>query len=233
MELFVEGKDLVDLDFFSVSDPICTLSTKESNLPYATWKDAGETEVIDNNLNPKWIKHFCVWFIFIRDIELWFKVWNYNQSGDNDLIGEVKLSLSQLMLAKGQSQTLTLTLSELKKGGKQIKNRDNRGSLTIRADKIKKTEDIIKFQISANLQSKKFLCFGSDAPYLQIERARQNEDRQDMVKVFRTPTAHDEIKPWWEPTTLFMTEFCNNNKQLPIRISVKNYVNAGTHKVYG
>lgn len=54
-----------------------------------------------------------------------------------------------------------------------------------------------------------------------------------MVKVFRTPTAHDEIKPWWEPTTLFMTEFCNNNKQLPIRISVKNYVNAGTHKVYG
>lgn len=112
MELFVEGKDLVDLDFFSVSDPICQLRTKESNLPHATWKLNGETEVIDNNLNPKWIKHFCVWFIFIRDIDLWFQVYNYNELGNNDLIGEVEISLSQLMLAKGQSLTMTLTLPE-------------------------------------------------------------------------------------------------------------------------
>lgn len=78
VELFVEGSDLVDLDFFSVSDPICTLRTRESNLKHATWQYNGETEVIDNNLNPKWIKHFKVWFIFIRDIELHFQVWNYN-----------------------------------------------------------------------------------------------------------------------------------------------------------
>lgn len=44
-----------------------------------------------------------------------------------------------------------------------------------------------------------------------------------MVKVFKTATAHDELNPWWEPQTLLMTEFCNNNKQLPIRISVFNY----------
>ena len=66
-----------------------------------------------------------------------------------------------------------------------------------------------------------------------IERARQNDDRQDMVQVFKTSTAHDDLNPWWEPQTLFMTEFCNNNKQLPIRITVKNYSNAGAHKVYG
>ena len=30
-----------------------------------------------------------------------------------------------------------------------------------------------------------------------------------------------------------MTEFCNNNKQLPLRISVKNYENNGPHKLYG
>ena len=101
VELFVEGTDLVDLDFFSVSDPICTLKTRESNLPHATWQINGETEVIDNNLNPKWIKHFCVWFIFIRDVDLWFQVWNYNNAESKDLIGEVELSLSQLMLATG------------------------------------------------------------------------------------------------------------------------------------
>ena len=93
--------------------------------------------------------------------------------------------------------TLTLQLND-KNDGRKIKNRENRGKLTVRADKIRKTQDLIKFQISAVLKSKKFLCIGSDAPYLLIERARQNDDG-DMVKVWKTLTAHDECRPWWEP----------------------------------
>ena len=68
----MEGRDLVDLDFFSVSDPVCTLKTRESNMRHDTWKDNGKTEVIDNNLNPKWITHFNVHFIFVRDVDCWF-----------------------------------------------------------------------------------------------------------------------------------------------------------------
>lgn len=74
---------------------------------------------------------------------------------------------------------VTLTLPE-KGTDKKIKNRENRGTLIVRADKIRKTQDLIKFQISAMLNSMKFLCFGNDAPYLMIERARQN-DTKDMV----------------------------------------------------
>ena len=55
VQLFVEGKDLVDLDFFTVSDPMCSLKTRQSNLELDPWVLTGETEVIDNNLNPKWI----------------------------------------------------------------------------------------------------------------------------------------------------------------------------------
>ena len=40
----MEGSDLVDLDFFSVSDPMCTLRTRESNLKHATWAYNSETE---------------------------------------------------------------------------------------------------------------------------------------------------------------------------------------------
>ena len=72
IQLFVEGKDLVDLDFFSVSDPICVLRTKEALIEHATWQWNGETEVIDNNLNPKWIKHFNVWYNFVKDLDLHF-----------------------------------------------------------------------------------------------------------------------------------------------------------------
>ena len=72
IQLFVEGKDLVDLDFFSVSDPICSLKTKEALVEHATWQWNGDTEVIDNNLNPKWIKHFNVWYNFVKDVDLHF-----------------------------------------------------------------------------------------------------------------------------------------------------------------
>ena len=127
------------------------------------WQGNGSTEVIDNNLNPKWTKHFKVWFIFVKDIDLHFQVWNYNgpDPEENQLIGEVKFHMSELMKAKNQSLQVTLTLPPSEKG-KKIRSRENRGMLTVRADKIKKTEDIIKFQISANLKPKKFLCFGVD-----------------------------------------------------------------------
>ena len=98
----MEGHDLVDLDYFSVSDPICSLRIRESNLKHATWRFNGETEVIENNLNPKWIRNFRVWFIFIQDMDLHFQVFNYNNNESRDLIGEVEISLSQIMLASGQ-----------------------------------------------------------------------------------------------------------------------------------
>ena len=49
------------------------------------------------------------------------------------------------MLAKDQQMKLMLSLPEKDENGKRNKKRFNRGFLTIRADKIKKTDDIIKF----------------------------------------------------------------------------------------
>jgi Ca2+-dependent lipid-binding protein len=54
----------------------------------------GETEVIDNNLNPVWTKHFDVIYKFNRDSELLFQVWNYNNESSRDLIGETMILLT-------------------------------------------------------------------------------------------------------------------------------------------
>ena len=68
-------------------------------MKWATWEMNGETEVIYNNLNPKWINHFSVWFVFVRPIELGFRVYNYNSPDDKDLIGEAEVNLTELMMA--------------------------------------------------------------------------------------------------------------------------------------
>ena len=56
IELFVSAKNLTDLDTFTLSDPVCTLKVKNSKL--GGYISYGETEVVDNNLNPKWVDHF-------------------------------------------------------------------------------------------------------------------------------------------------------------------------------
>lgn len=55
----------------------------------------------------------------------------------------------------------------------------------------------------------------------------------DLVRVFKTSSKFDDSKPWWDAHSMSMTEFCNNNKLLPIRLSVYNYVNSGNHPLYG
>ena len=98
----MEGSDLVDLDFFTVSDPMCSLKTKESNKEHEPWKLNDETEVIDNNLNPRWVKHFTVGYMFQKDMDLWFQVWNVSDDNDSnkELIGEVRINLSKIMQSR-------------------------------------------------------------------------------------------------------------------------------------
>ena len=189
VQLFVEGKNLVDLDFFTVSDPICSLKIRDSNVHDAEYKLSGETEVIDNNLNPLWIEHFTVLYSFKRDTELYFEVSNYNNATDRELIGEVVFNLSELMTAGGL--TVTKTLRHPEKGDK------SRGLLKVRGDKIKNTEDRVKFQICANLKSKKFACFGANNPYLLIERAR-NTAKQYGTGGNDSESPEESVESWYD-----------------------------------
>jgi len=142
----VNAKDLVDLDFFSVSDPMCKLKKKDSNINHEPWTAVGETEVIDNNLNPQWLKSFSVWFHFTKDLDLRFEVYNYNgPDKEDDLIGQADICLTEVMMADKQSKNLTLQLPPNESKGKKVRNWQNRGVLSVRAGKIKKTLDIIKF----------------------------------------------------------------------------------------
>lgn len=110
----------------TLSDPICTLTQKECNNENAKEKKVGETEVIDNNLNPIWSKHFTVVYQFTKDLELKFEVWNFNSPTSKDLIGEVKLKLTDIILAENQTVTKDLYMPD--------KPDKSRGKLKVFAD---------------------------------------------------------------------------------------------------
>ena len=50
------------MDVFSKSDPICAVFLKDQ--VNKTWREVGRTEIIWNNLNPKWEKKTTVDYYF-------------------------------------------------------------------------------------------------------------------------------------------------------------------------
>lgn len=49
IEIFIKCTDLVQMDKFSYSDPLCVLHVKK----LGHWTEYGRTESLPNNLNPK------------------------------------------------------------------------------------------------------------------------------------------------------------------------------------
>lgn len=55
----------------------------------------------------------------------------------------------------------------------------------------------------------------------------------DWVRVYKTNFIFDTCKPVWDPFTIKMSDLCNSNKKLPLKLSVNNFRNYGTHNSYG
>ncbi|KAB5584114.1 hypothetical protein PHYPO_G00103680 [Pangasianodon hypophthalmus] len=72
IEVTVSCRNLLDMDTFSKSDPVVVLyiqgiGTKE-------WREYGRTEVIDNTLNPDFVRKFVLDFFFEEKQNLRFDV---------------------------------------------------------------------------------------------------------------------------------------------------------------
>lgn len=165
VQLFVSAKNLTDLDLMSKSDPFCTLRIK--NDKHAEYRLLGKTEVIDNDLNPKWVNHFNVEYYPEGSQVLLFTVYDEDLNDDNidaingDVIGSAEIVMADIMNMPRQVFTSAL-----------VHKKALRGTLKIKADVVSFSNDSIKLQFLGDVKSTKFLCCGSDNPYLLIERAR-------------------------------------------------------------
>uniref|UniRef100_A0A8C9TK13 Copine 8 n=1 Tax=Scleropages formosus TaxID=113540 RepID=A0A8C9TK13_SCLFO len=62
VEITVSCRNLLDRDTFSKSDPICVLYTQA--IGNKEWREFGRTEVIDNTLNPDFVRKFILDYFF-------------------------------------------------------------------------------------------------------------------------------------------------------------------------
>ena len=86
----------------------------------------GETELINNNLNPDFKRSFEVNYSFEKQQKLRFNVWD-KDINDMEEIGYIETSMGNIMGSRNQTQTADL---------KYDKSSGKRGQIIIRAESV-------------------------------------------------------------------------------------------------
>lgn len=124
VELYFNGRNLKDLDFFSKSDPCLRLSFQEN--PSTVLKEIGRTETVANNVNPDWKKSFQLNYIFEARQEIKLEVYD-DDGSDMEFIGRVFTTLGALVGARNQTSVLTL---------KDMQDKKETGKVIVRVEKV-------------------------------------------------------------------------------------------------
>lgn len=155
VDLFVSARKLKNLDTFSKSDPMCYLYEKQGK----RWAKLGQTEQIKNDINPEFRKSFTIPYFFEKVQTLKFLMIDGDGTGDYDTIGEVVVTMGNLMGASKQMWT----------GNLEWEYNMNRGQIIVRTEAVQTSSEAVRLQpkvMNPNNETAGFLgCCTETFPY--------------------------------------------------------------------
>ncbi|XP_034388371.1 copine-8-like [Cyclopterus lumpus] len=111
IEITVSCRNLLDMDTFSKSDPVVVLYVQ--GLGTKEWREFGRTEVIDNTLNPDFVRKFVLDFFFEEKQNLRYDVYNVDTRSSNlskhDFLGQMFCTLGEIIGSTGSRLERTLS----------------------------------------------------------------------------------------------------------------------------
>ncbi|XP_068417418.1 copine-8 isoform X3 [Eschrichtius robustus] len=210
VEVSVSCRNLLDRDTFSKSDPICVLYVQ--GVGNKEWREFGRTEVIDNTLNPDFVRKFILDYFFEERENLRFDLYDVDSKSPNlskhDFLGQVFCTLGEIVGSQGSR----LEKSIIGIPGKKC------GTIILTAEELNCCRDAVLMQFCANKLDKKDL-FGKSDPFLVFYRS--NEDgSHDFIGEFTT--SYRELSRGQSQFNIY--EVINPKK----KGKKKKYTNSGT-----
>ncbi|NXJ31304.1 CPNE9 protein, partial [Ciconia maguari] len=192
-------RNLLDMDTFSKSDPVVVLFVQGSGS--SEWKEFGRTEVIDNTLNPDFVRKFVLDYYFEEKQNLRFDV-----------------GLLAMPSALGGSNLLSISpcpMGTRRRGvpGKRC------GTILLLAEELSNCRDIVTMQLCANKLDKKDF-FGKSDPFLVFYRS--NEDGTFTI-CHKTEVVKNTLNPVWQPFTIPVRALCNGDYDRTVKIDVYDW----------
>ncbi|XP_037395865.1 copine-8 isoform X3 [Pygocentrus nattereri] len=165
VEITVSCRNLLDRDTFSKSDPICVLYTQ--GIGNKEWREFGRTEVIDNTLNPEFVRKFILDYFFEERQNLRFDLYDVDSKSTNlskhDFLGQAYCTLGEIVGSLG---------SRLEKPLGGIPGKKC-GTIIVKAEELSNCRESVMMQFCGNKLDKKDF-FGKSDPFLVFYRS--NED---------------------------------------------------------
>uniref|UniRef100_A0A8C4ISK7 Copine-8 n=1 Tax=Dicentrarchus labrax TaxID=13489 RepID=A0A8C4ISK7_DICLA len=221
IEITVSCRNLLDMDTFSKSDPVVVLYVQ--GLGTKEWREFGRTEVIDNTLNPDFVRKFVLDFFFEEKQNLRFDVYNVDTRSSNlskhDFLGQMFCTLGEIIGSAGSR--LERTLSGIP--GKKC------GTIIFSAEELSNCRDIATMQLCANKLDKKDF-FGKSDPFLVFYRS--NEDGTFTI-CHKTEVIKNNLNPVWQPFTIPVRALCNGDYDRTVKVDVYDWDRDGSHDFIG
>ncbi|XP_026024878.1 copine-9-like isoform X2 [Astatotilapia calliptera] len=222
IEITASCRNLLDMDTFSKSDPVVVLYVQ--GLGTKEWREFGRTEVIDNTLNPDFVRKFVLDFFFEEKQNLRFDVYNVDTRSSNlskhkDFLGQMFCTLGEIIGSPGGR--LERTLSGIP--GKKC------GTIIFTAEELSNCRDIATMQFCANKLDKKDF-FGKSDPFLVFYRS--NEDGTFTI-CHKTEVIKNNLNPVWQSFTIPVRALCNGDYDRTVKVDVYDWDRDGSHDFIG
>uniref|UniRef100_A0A672JFE0 Copine Va n=1 Tax=Salarias fasciatus TaxID=181472 RepID=A0A672JFE0_SALFA len=211
VEITVSCRNLLDRDTFSKSDP-CKFG-----------RSFGRTEVIDNTLNPDFVRKYILDYFFEEKQNLRFDVYDIDSKSPDlakhDFLGQVHCTLGEIV--GSPASRLEKPLGGIP--GKKC------GTIILSAEELGNCRDYATMQFCANKLDKKDF-FGKSDPFMVFYRS--NEDGTFTI-CHKTEVVKSTLNPVWQPFSIPVRALCNGDYERTIKVEIYDWDRDGSHDFIG
>uniref|UniRef100_A0A8C7C577 Copine Vb n=1 Tax=Oncorhynchus kisutch TaxID=8019 RepID=A0A8C7C577_ONCKI len=194
------------------------------------------TEVIDNTLNPDFVRKYILDYFFEEKQNLRFDLYDVDSKSPDlskhDFLGQVFCTLGEIVgspasrlekpLGHASSETQP-NQSALGIAGKKC------GTIILSAEELGNCRDSATMQFCANKLDKKDF-FGKSDPFMVFYRS--NEDGTFTI-CHKTEVVKNTLNPVWQSFTIPVRALCNGDFDRTIKIEVYDWDRDGSHDFIG
>uniref|UniRef100_A0A672IH90 Copine-8 n=1 Tax=Salarias fasciatus TaxID=181472 RepID=A0A672IH90_SALFA len=200
---------------------VCVLYTQ--GMGNKEWREFGRTEVIDNTLNPDFVRKFILDYFFEERQNIRFDLYDVDSKSANlskhDFLGQAYCTLGEVVGSLGSRMEKPL-------GGIPGKKC---GTIIVKAEELNNCRESVMMQFCGNKLDKKDF-FGKSDPFLVFYRS--NEDGTFTIS-HKTEVKKNTLNPVWQAFKIPVRALCNGDYDRTIKVEVYDWDRDGGHDFIG
>uniref|UniRef100_A0A8K9Y131 C2 domain-containing protein n=1 Tax=Oncorhynchus mykiss TaxID=8022 RepID=A0A8K9Y131_ONCMY len=198
------------------------------------WREFGRTEVIDNTLDPDFVRKYILDYFFEEKQNLRFDVYDIDSKSPDlakhDFLGQVFCTLGEIVGSPASRLEKPLgTGGQLARHSSGGMPDTKCGTIILSAEELGNCREVATMQFCAHKLDKKDF-FGKSDPFMVFYRS--NEDGTCTI-CHKTEVVKNTLNPVWQAISIPVRALCNGDFDRTIKAEVYDWDRDGSHDFIG